>query len=203
MYPIALCSLLGLSITLERLFALQRRKIIPARFLQELRQAWGRGDLQTIQALCREYETPLTRILEAGFRRIDLGITEAERAIEATGQHEVALLTTNLRMLGAIASLSPLLGLLGTVTGMIKAFDVIAQSGTGNPGVVASGIAEALITTAAGLIVGIPALATYHFLRGRVDRLVYEMEEIALELLANLLSPKPFSEEEETPDEVS
>ncbi|RMF88216.1 MAG: MotA/TolQ/ExbB proton channel family protein [Nitrospinota bacterium] len=206
MYPILLCSLLGVAITLERFFALQRHKIIPPPFLRDLRAHWERGEIDAVLRLCRQYETPLTRILEAGFRRSDLGVLEVERAIEAAGQHEVSLLTANLRMLGAIGGISPMLGLLGTVTGMIKAFDVIAQSGTGNPSLVASGIAEALITTAAGLIVGIPSLAAYHFFRGRVDRLVYEMEEIATELLAGLPAIRPaegrstvMSSEKESP----
>ena len=95
-------------------------------------------------------------------------------------------MVSNLRILGAIANLAPMLGLLGTVLGMIKAFNVISQSGTGNPGLVASGISEALITTAAGLMVGIPTLAAYHFFRGRVDKFVFEMEEISLKLLEDI-----------------
>src|SRR3990172_7685320 len=107
------------------------------------------------------------------------GILEIERAIEGAGNHEATLLTASLRGLGVIANLAPLLGLLGTVTGMIKAFGAIAEKGTGNPSIVASGIAEALITTAAGLIVGIPALTVYYYLKGKVDRLVFDMEEIS------------------------
>jgi biopolymer transport protein ExbB len=186
MYPISLCSLLSLAIILERIFALQRPKIIPPRFLKDLQECWQRGDIHAVLPLCQQSESSLARILEAGFRRIDLGLLETERAIEAAGQHEVSLLTSHLRLLGAVAAITPMLGLLGTVTGMIKAFENIAQSGTGNPNLMASGIAEALTTTAAGLIVAIPSLAAYHFIRGRVDRLVYEIEEIATALLATL-----------------
>jgi biopolymer transport protein ExbB len=203
MYPILACSLLSAAITLERLFALQRQKIIPPRFLQELQQLWNRGDMYAILPLCKKNETPLTRILEAGFRRIEIGLRETERAIEAAGQHEVSLLTSNLRLLGAVSALTPMLGLLGTVTGMIKAFENIAQSGSGNPNLVASGIAEALTTTAAGLIVAIPSLAAYHFFRGRVDRYVYEMEEIASMLLTGLVEGKPATENKETNNAVS
>jgi len=132
-----------------------------------------------------------------------LGLLETERSIEAAGQHEVSLLTANLRMLGAVGLITPMLGLLGTVTGMIKAFENIAQSGAGNPNLVASGIAEALTTTAAGLIVAIPSLAAYHFFRGRIDRLIYELEEIATTLLAGLYEKEPQSTNEEAGHAVS
>ena len=203
MYPILFCSLLTAAVTMERFLSLQRRKIIPPHFLEELQQLWNQGDIDAVLPLCKENETPLTRILEAGFRRIGIGLRETERAIEAAGQHEVSLLNTNLRLLGAIGALTPMLGLLGTVTGMIKAFESIAQSGSGDPNLVASGIAEALTTTAAGLVVAIPSLAAYHFFRGRVDRLVYEMEEIASTLLASLVEEKSVPKNKETDHAIS
>ena len=95
-------------------------------------------------------------------------------------------MNSNLRVLGAVANITPMMGLLGTVFGMIKAFNVISLSGTGNPGLVASGISEALITTAAGMVVGIPALALYHYFRGKIDRYVFEMEEISFQLVEEL-----------------
>ncbi len=193
MYAIALCSLLSLAIILERLFALRRGKVIPPQVLQELQNCWDRGEVHTILPICQKSESPLTRILAAGFRRIGLGLLETERKIEAAGQHEVSLLASNLRMLGAVGVITPMLGLLGTVTGMIKAFENIAQSGTGNPNLVASGIAEALTTTAAGLIVAIPTLVAYHFFRGRIDRLIYELEEIVTTLLTGIQDYNPPS----------
>ena len=198
MYPIFLCSLLSLAIILERLFALQHKKVIPLDFLGDIQEYGKQGNVQRILALCREKETPLTRILDAGFRRLELGFSETERALEAAGQHEVSFLTSHLRLLGAIGVIAPMLGLLGTVMGMIKAFENIAQSGAGNPNLVASGIAEALTTTAAGLIVAIPSLAAYHFFRGRIDRMVFEMEEIATALLAALAEKKPALPSEDT-----
>jgi biopolymer transport protein ExbB len=203
MYPIAFCSLLALAIVLERVFALQRRKTIPSGFLKDLQDCWQRGDVHALLPLCQQSDSSLTRVLEAGFRRIDLGLLETERAIEAAGQHEISLLTSNLRLLGAVGMITPMLGLLGTVTGMIKAFENIAMSGTGDPNLMATGIAEALTTTAAGLIVAIPSLAAYHFIRGRVDRLVYEMEEIATTLLAGLPQNGLIAAKKETDDEIS
>jgi biopolymer transport protein ExbB len=106
-----------------------------------------------------------------------------ERAMVGTGQHEATVLSRNLRTLGVIANLAPMLGLFGTVVGMIRAFEVISKVGTGNPSLVAEGISEALITTAVGLAVGIPALAAYHFFRSRGERFLFEIESIAFELL--------------------
>jgi len=100
------------------------------------------------------------------------------------------MLMSNLRGLGVAANLAPMLGLLGTVAGMIKAFNVISTSGTGNPSLVAGGISEALITTAAGLIVGIPTLAVYHFFRGRADRLIFEMEKISIKFVEEVTHPE-------------
>jgi biopolymer transport protein ExbB len=117
--------------------------------------------------------------------------------MEAAGVHEAAWLGTNLRFLGAISNIAPLLGFLGTVTGLINAFDVIAVQGTGDPKLLADGVSEALITTEFGLFVGIPALGAYHYLRGKVDSLVYEMETIALELLNAVPSLSPGDSEGE------
>jgi biopolymer transport protein ExbB len=106
-----------------------------------------------------------------------------ERAMVGTGQHQATVLSRNLRTLGVVANLSPMLGLFGTVVGMIRAFAVISKVGTGNPSLVAGGISEALITTAAGLLVGIPSLAAYHYFRSRGERYLFEIETIAFELL--------------------
>jgi len=132
------------------------------------------------------HDTSLARVLKTGLLRFGGKLDEIERAIEGAGQHEASLLNSNLRVLGAVANITPMMGLLGTVFGMIKAFNVISQSGTGNPGLVASGISEALITTAAGMIVGIPALALYHYFRAKIDRYVFEMEEISFQLVEEL-----------------
>ena len=136
--------------------------------------------------LCNSHDNSLSRILKSGLLRFGGKLDEVERAIEGAGQHEASLMNSNLRVLGAVANITPMMGLLGTVFGMIKAFNVISQSGTGNPGLVASGISEALITTAAGMVVGIPALVLYHYFRGKIDRYVFEMEEISFQLVEEL-----------------
>ena len=190
MYPILLCSVIALAIFLERLYALRRSRVIPLGFVSELEVFRERGGEQdALLSLCERYDSALARVIKAGAERISYGLAEVAHAVEGMGQHEAALLSTNLRMMGVISNLAPMLGLLGTVLGMIHAFSVIAKAGTGRPELIASGISEALLTTAAGLIVAIPTLAGYHYLRSKIDRYVVEMEEVALSFLEGLAEP--------------
>jgi biopolymer transport protein ExbB len=186
MYPIIFCSILMVGIAIERTYSLRRKNIINREFLNNIRNHWNWKDAQKGLQLCNSYNNSLARILKAGLLRFGGKVDEIEKAIEGAGQHEASLLNSNLRVLGAVANITPMLGLLGTVFGMIKAFNVISQSGTGNPGLVASGISEALVTTAAGMVVGIPALALYHYFRGKIDRYVFEMEEISFQMVEEL-----------------
>lgn len=186
MWPIMFCSVLMVSIGIERAYTLRRKNIINPDFLRKVRTHWNWKDTQLGLQLCKSYDNALSRILKAGLLRFGGKVDEIERAIEGAGQHEASLLNSNLRLLGAVANITPMLGLLGTVFGMIKAFNVISQSGTGNPGLVASGISEALITTAAGMLVGVTALALYHYFRGRIDSFIFEMEEISVQLVEEL-----------------
>lgn len=186
-YPVIFCSIMALGIGIERAIHLRRSRVIHPEFLEKVKPYWVRQDTAKAITVCKRHDVALSRILRAGLLRMDHGILEIEKAVEGAGQHEASLLNSNLRMLGAMANIAPMLGLLGTVFGMIKAFAVISQSGSGNPSLVASGISEALITTAAGLVVGIPALILYHFFRGKVDRFVFEMEEIVIGMIEELL----------------
>ena len=184
MYPILACSIIGLAVFLERLAFLRRRHHLPERFVRGVTRAWQRGEFEVAWRLCQQQNLPLARILRAGLRKVKEGPQEVERAIEVTGSHEAGVLEANLRFLGAISNIAPMLGFLGTVTGLITAFNVIAVQGTGDPKLMADGVSEALITTEFGLFVGIPALGAYHYLRGKVDRLLHEMEAITIELLS-------------------
>jgi biopolymer transport protein ExbB len=186
MYPILFSSVLILGIAIERLYNLRRKNVINSDFLKKVRNQWDWKDIKKTLQLCNTFDNSLSRILKVGVLRVGGKLDEIERAIEGAGQHEASLMNSNLRVLGAVANITPMMGLLGTVLGMIKAFNVISLSGTGNPGLVASGISEALITTAAGMAVGIPALALYHYFRGKIDRYVFEMEEISFELIEEL-----------------
>ena len=186
MYPILFSSVLMLGIAIERLYNLRRKNVINSDFLRNVRNQWDWKDIKKTLQLCNSFDNSLSRILKVGVLRVGGKLDEIERAIEGAGQHEASLMNSNLRVLGAVANITPMMGLLGTVIGMIKAFNVISLSGTGNPGLVASGISEALITTAAGMAVGIPALALYHYFRGKIDRYVFEMEEISFQLIEEL-----------------
>ena len=186
MIPIGLCSVIAVALSIERFFTLRREKILPAELVLASQRYWSRGDFDEAVRICERFEVPFSRILRASLARRHLGIGEMERAMVGSGQHESTTLSRNLRALGVIANLAPMLGLFGTVVGMIRAFEVISQAGTGNPSLVAEGISEALITTAAGLSVGIPSLTAYHFFRARGERFLFEMESIALEFLQTL-----------------
>jgi biopolymer transport protein ExbB len=183
MYPILACSIIGLAVFLERIAFLRRKHLLPDRFVRGVTRAWQRGEFEVAWRLCQQQDIPLARMLRAGLRKVKEGPQEVERAIEVAGSHEAGVLDTNLRFLGAISNIAPMLGFLGTVTGLITAFNVIAVQGTGDPKLMADGVSEALITTEFGLFVGIPALGAYHYLRGKVDRLLHEMEAITIELL--------------------
>lgn len=186
MIPLGFCSVIALMVTLERLITLRRKKVLPHSLVNASESYWRSGDFEGASSVCERFDSPLARVLQAGLSRRGLGLGEMERAMVGAGQHESTVLSRNLRGLGVIANLAPMLGLFGTVVGMIRAFDVISRAGTGNPNLVAEGISEALLTTAAGLLIGIPALAAYHFFRSRSGRLLFEMESIALALLQNL-----------------
>ena len=187
MWPILLCSVIALGICLERAFRLRHGKVINKEFIGYLSSLSGQGDFEKVVQLCQSHnKLAMSRVVQSGIRRARYGVLEVERAIEITGSHEATLLQANLRGLGVLGNLTPMLGLLGTVIGMIKAFNVISEMGTGNPSLVAAGISEALITTAAGLIVGIPTLAMYHYFKGKVDKFVFEMEEVSLQLVEDI-----------------
>lgn len=183
MWPIILCSVLAAAIVLERLWSLQRKRIIPHELTDKV---WKLVETRTlsdrhIEALAQN--SYLGRILAAGLVNRHHGREIMKEAIEDTGRHVVHELERFLNTLGTIAAVSPLLGLLGTVTGMIAAFHAITTEGVGDPRALSGGIGEALITTAAGLMVAIPALFAYRYLRGLVDGLVVEMEKEAMKLV--------------------
>ena len=186
MVPILLCSIIAMAIVVERFWTLQRHRIAPENLVAQVRQ-WARnGELseERIRALRRG--SSLGRILAAALGSRGRDREVMKESIEDVGRQVVHDLERYLNALGTIASVSPLLGLLGTVIGMIRVFAVITAQGVGNPGVLASGISEALLTTAAGLTVAIPALMFHRYFRGRVDELVVTMEAEALKMVEAL-----------------
>ena len=186
MWPILICSVGAAAIILERLWTLQRKRVIPRELTERVWKLVETNSLseQHIEAL--QHNSPLGRVLAAGLANRHCGREIMREVIEDAGRHVVHELERFLNALGTIASISPLLGLLGTVTGIIEAFEAITSQGVGDARVLSGGIGEALITTAAGLMVAIPALIGYRYLRGVVDGLVVEMEKEAIKLVQAL-----------------
>ena len=172
MVPIILCSIVAVAIILERLWTLREQRVVPEELTDKVWHWVENRSLSDKQILALEQHSPLGRMLAAGISNRHRDRAVMIEAIEDAGRHVAHDLERYLGMLGTIAAVSPLLGLLGTVTGMIRTFKAITVAGVGNPTAMAGGIAEALITTAAGLIIAIPALMAFRYLRGRVDALV-------------------------------
>ena len=183
MIPILFASVVALALVAERFWSLRESRIAPASLVTQIWQWYKSNTLddQRIEALSNN--SPLGRILAAGLVNRRHSREIMKESIEDTGRQVAHELERFLNTLGTIASIAPLLGLLGTVTGMIQAFAAISTHGVGNPTVVASGIAEALITTAAGLFVAIPTVFFYRYFRGKVDALVLKMEEEAMKIV--------------------
>jgi biopolymer transport protein ExbB len=180
MVPIILCSIILVGIVFERLWTLQRKRVLPQELIKKVSQLADANQVnaKVIEAL--EKNSPLGRILAAALANRDRGRTIMMERVEDTGRHVVHELERFVNSVGTIASISPLLGLLGTVTGIINAFKGVMLGGMGDPRVLAGGISEALICTAGGLTVAIPAYIAHRYLRGKVERIVVDMEKVAV-----------------------
>ncbi len=183
MWPIIACSVISMAIVVERLWAYQTRKVIPSNLVAQIWQLYQKGQITAAHIATIREGSPLGRILAAGLINREHSRDVMKEAIEEEGRQVVHELERYLNTLGTIAAITPLLGLLGTVVGMIKVFAAITTAGVGNPAVLAGGISQALITTAAGLSVAIPALIFHRYLSGRVDKLVVSMEAEALKMV--------------------
>jgi biopolymer transport protein ExbB len=187
MLPIIACSVIAAAIILERLWTLQPKRVLPKNLTNQVWE-WARHDRLDPKHLQRLHQSsPLGQILAAGLANRNEERQILKESIEDCGRHVVHELERYLGTLGTIAAISPLLGLLGTVVGMIEVFAAIMANGVGNPGDLAGGISQALITTAAGLSVAIPALTAYRYLRGRIDNLVVQMEKETMRFLEMLV----------------
>src|SRR6185437_5922009 len=182
MWPIVLCSVAAAAIILERLWTLQEKRVLPRDLTNRLWQLVAANQVNDKVIAALEQNSPLGRVLAAGLANRHRSREIMMERLEDAGRHVVHDLERFLNMLGTIASISPLLGLLGTVVGIIKAFDALQAGAAGDPRMLSGGIAEALFATAAGLCVAVPALIAYRYLRGRVEGFVIEMEKVAIKL---------------------
>jgi biopolymer transport protein ExbB len=186
MWPILFCSIVALGIVFERFWSLRTSQVMPQGLAEQATRLAKAGSITQQELVTLQRGSPLGRILATGLAYRDHEWEIIKQAIEDTGRHVVHDLNRYLNTLGTIAAISPWLGLLGTVFGMIQIFSAISGAGVGDPLAMAGGISKALLTTAGGLLVGIPSLFLYRFLRGRVEDLVIEMEQEAIALM-NLL----------------
>ncbi|MBN1355506.1 MotA/TolQ/ExbB proton channel family protein [bacterium] len=192
MWPLLAISILVIAMVFERLYHYRKVSINTPEFLKKVRIALEARKIKEAITMCENYKGPIASIMKAGLLKAGKSREEIETAIAASGGVEMSRLERGLTGLATCASIAPLLGFLGTVTGMIKAFEAIAAHGLNNPALVAVGISEALITTATGLMIGIPSLAFFNYFNSRVSKLVLEMEEstgLLLEYMDELSRP--------------
>ena len=174
---LCLASIISLTVFFERLWSLSLRRVAPPKFAAKILDLIKNGDYQAAILLSEENRTPLARILALAAKKAQEGaLADLETHLEEKGRQEISAMSRDLETIGAVATISPLLGLLGTVFGMIKVFQRIEVMGVGDPTVLAGGIWEALITTAAGLVVAIPSFLCHKFLAVRVNKLALSIE---------------------------
>jgi biopolymer transport protein ExbB len=183
MVPIAVASFIGLAVIIERLFVLRRSRIIVPELAAAIDMLSGTRDLSAAYTLCQGRPGPFANIVKSGLDHAESDWTVIRDVLQETGRREATLLTRRLGVLETVAAISPLMGLLGTVLGMIRIFAAVSSAGVGNPEALSGGISEAMVTTAAGLFIGIPALVAYNALDARADRLIFDLETYASKLL--------------------
>ena len=177
MWPIAFLLVFGVAIALERLYTLSQAAIDAAGFFEQLEHTMRSGGVKQAAQLCSETRGPVASVLHTGLLRMHRGVDNVEKAIENAGAVQMAFLERGMVWLSTVANLAPMVGFLGTVSGMIGAFQAIKDAGDVEPSLVAGGISEALITTAAGLVVGIIIQFCYNFFSSRIDKIIADMQE--------------------------
>jgi biopolymer transport protein ExbB len=188
---LAILSIVAVYIFVERYRTIQGAAKTPERFMEEIREKVTKGDVEGAKMQCAHVDSPIARMIEKGVSRIGSPLKNIEASIENVGKIEVYILEKNLPILATIAGAAPMLGFLGTVIGMIRAFIAIAQEeGSVSPKLLSQGIYEAMITTAAGLVVGILAYLAYNFLVTRVQKIIHKMEYNSIEFIDLLQEPQ-------------
>ena len=183
MIPLLLCSLLGLIFIVERTITYYRVKGDTSEIFSQIRNALLGGRLRRSIEVCESYDHPVATTLKSGLLRFGKSHAEIEKAMESVALHEISKLERSLWILATLANVAPLFGFLGTVTGMISSFSALAEVGLGNPQAVAEGIAEALITTATGLMIALPVQAAYNYFNNKVSNFALDMETSSSMLL--------------------
>lgn len=186
MYPLMLASVLALAIIIERFFSLQKRKVIIPEIISVVEQFSSFKDIELAKNICAKYNGPLSNLIQIGLENTDLERAEIKELIEDQGRQEVRHLEKGLTIIETIAVISPLMGLLGTVLGMIKVFGVIKEQGIGQAAALSGGISEALITTVTGLFVGIPVLIFFNYFSRKAEIFVLDIEKYSIILIQKI-----------------
>ncbi len=186
MIPLAVLSMIAVAVTIEKLIALRGSRVIQGEIVSCIESIQTPADIPLAMKICERFDTPFANIVHAGLEVASKPVHIVRQAMEDTGRREVKRLDRYMVLLETAAAAGPLLGLLGTVTGMIQVFSVISVSGVGQTGVLSGGIAQALITTVFGLVIGIPALIAYNLLDARIDGLVIRIDTYSHTLLRQL-----------------
>jgi len=191
MIPIVLSSFIAIYIFVERLLTINKANQSPEAFMGKIKELVLRGDINGAKLLCAQFDSPIARMIEKGLARIGSPLKNIEASIENTGKIEIFKLEKNLNIIATVAGAAPMMGFLGTVMGMVTAFIAIAQEeGSVGPKLLADGIYTAMITTVAGLIVGIVAYLAYNFLVTKVSKVVHKMEYSSIEFVDLLQEPR-------------
>src|SRR6056297_3089162 len=187
MWPVLVALILGLAIFLERIITLNLADIDTRKFIVDVQEALQEGGVPAAKELCAETRGPVASVFQAGLMRVDEGIEAAEKAISSYGSIEMSFLERGLVWLSLFIAIAPLLGFLGTVVGMIQAFDAIEAAADISPSLVARGIKIALLTTAGGLLVGIILQIGYNYCVSKIDRIISDMEEGSITLIDSII----------------
>lgn len=183
MVPIAILSFVAVYIIIERYITIKKASKDTTKLMDKVKTLIVQGDIKGAKQLCEQTDSPIARMIEKGIMRLGRPLKDIESSIEATGKIEVYRLERNISVLGIIAGIAPMLGFVGTISGVIRIFYTISIEGNISIGGIAGGLYEKMITSAAGLIVGIVAHIGFHYLNLMLDRIVYKMESNALEFI--------------------
>ena len=206
MWPVLICLIVGLALALERVITLNLSDVNTRQFMQDVKQSLDEGGVAAAEEVCADTKGPVASVFQAGLLRADEGIEAVEKAVVSYGSIEMSFLERGLIWLALFISIAPMLGFLGTVIGMIEAFDAIENAGDISPSLVAGGIKVALLTTAFGLIVAVILQFFYNYAVSKIDRIVADMEDASIELIDALVLMKQgrsLTAIEEVPEEVS
>lgn len=191
MFPLGLCSLVGVAVIIEKLLSLRRRKVLTPEVVSVIESISSPKDVDLVLSVCQKHNGPLSNIIRTALEHRSLPHEQMKEIIIDRGRQEVRALERGLVALETVAAISPLLGLFGTVLGILKIFKVISQMGVGQAAALAGGISEALITTIVGLAIGIPALAVYNYFTKRAEDLVLDIEDQTSALLLKIRTFRP------------